>query len=138
MFGHRSAYEIFHWLLAPVPRLEPPCLGLKRGRWDYTLCFEGNISQVPQGSITSQETGIQQRNFAFSIICSLDWVRGFELLDSKEIKQRHIEHPLEIFKTRIPQRRVPHEAGAVMRGHPQPCSFHRRRQGTVASNLYQL
>ena len=38
--------EIFHWLLAPVARLEQPCLGLKRGTWDYTLCFEENISQA--------------------------------------------------------------------------------------------
>ena len=37
--------EIFHWLLAPVARLEQPCLGRKRGRWDYTLCFAGNISK---------------------------------------------------------------------------------------------
>ncbi|CAL1142574.1 unnamed protein product [Cladocopium goreaui] len=41
-----SVPEIFHWLLAPVARLEQPCLGLKRGSWDYTLCFEENISQA--------------------------------------------------------------------------------------------
>ncbi|CAK9019771.1 unnamed protein product [Durusdinium trenchii] len=48
-----SVQEIFHWLLAPVARLDLPCLGQKRGRWDYTLCFSGNISQATLSRVPS-------------------------------------------------------------------------------------
>eukprot|EP00439_Symbiodinium_sp_Y106_P033979 s1424_g4.t1 len=41
-----SSTEAFHWLAAPLHRLEPPCLAMRRGRWDFHLCFDGNLTQV--------------------------------------------------------------------------------------------
>ncbi|OLP87375.1 hypothetical protein AK812_SmicGene31419 [Symbiodinium microadriaticum] len=41
-----SSTEAFHWLAAPLHRLEPPCLATRRGRWDFRLCFDGNLTQV--------------------------------------------------------------------------------------------